>query len=316
MKRIILMGVPHHDNLGDIAIAYAEKEFIKDHFSNYELICFPEENLIENVKAECKNIKKEDLIFLHGGGNFGNQYINIEMERRYIIDNFQNNKIIMFPQTIYFTEDDIGNREMQISKNIYSKHKDLTIIAREQKSYEIIKKEFTKNKILFLPDIVMYLNKYEEKERDGLLVILRNDKEKSISDYETKKLLSNASQVYKKIEITDISYGSYLKEEELENRLFNMWEKYKQAELVITDRLHGMIFAAITKTPCIALGNYNHKVKSFYNTWFEKVETMQFIHNANEVKDAVENIRKCSKLIDLDRFKREFNKLVDIIKEN
>ena len=47
-----------------------------------------------------------------------------------------------------------------------------------------------------------------------------------------------------------------------EEKIEEMLKKYRKCQLVITDRLHGMIFAAITSTPCIALGNYNHKIKS------------------------------------------------------
>lgn len=42
----------------------------------------------------------------------------------------------------------------------------------------------------------------------------------------------------------------------------NKYIKFRECELVITDRIHGMIFAAITGTPCIALSNY--KIKGTY----------------------------------------------------
>ena len=36
-------------------------------------------------------------------------------------------------------------------------------------------------------------------------------------------------------------------------------EEFQSAELVITDRLHGMIFSVITGTPCIAFDNLMRK---------------------------------------------------------
>ena len=36
MNNILLFGIPHHDNLGDSAIAIAEKEIIKKIFPNYK----------------------------------------------------------------------------------------------------------------------------------------------------------------------------------------------------------------------------------------------------------------------------------------
>lgn len=316
MKRVLLMGTPPYYNLGDIAIEYAERNFIKVHFPQCELICFSEENLAETVKSEKENINKEDLIFLHGGGNIGNQYISIEKNRRYIIENFPENKIVIFPQTIYFTEDEIGKEELKISKEIYSKHKNLTIIAREKESYEIMKKEFTENKVELFPDIVMYLNKYEERKRKGVLAIFRKDVEKMISEYEEKRIIKVLSNMYDNIEITDLAYSKRVSKEELNKKLFDIWDKYRQAELVVTDRLHGMIFAFITNTPCIALGNYNHKVESLYNTWFKDVETIQFVNNADEVNLAIERINKSNKLIDSKTFIKDFDRLLNIVKES
>ena len=41
-------------------------------------------------------------------------------------------------------------------------------------------------------------------------------------------------------------------------------DEFAKAEIVITDRLHGMIFATITGTPCIAFDNLSNKVSGVY----------------------------------------------------
>ncbi|MGN1298842.1 MAG: polysaccharide pyruvyl transferase family protein [Candidatus Scatovivens sp.] len=314
MKKIILMGIPHHDNLGDVAIGYAEKKFIKENFPEYELICLPEENLIEHAEKEKNNIKEEDIIFLHGGGNFGNQYIIIENYRRKIIELFPNNKIIMFPQTIYFTENETGKIELEKSKRIYSSHKNLIITAREEKSLEIIKREFCKNRILYLPDIVTYLNEIGQNDRNGALLILRNDREKSIK-LEDEIAIQNIAKIhFNNIEKTDISEGKYYEEQFLEKKLFDIFEKYRRFELVITDRLHGMIFAMITGTPCIALKNYNYKVESFYK-WFENINYIEFLKNISDLENKIKTLKKVEPEYSNEQFKKEFNKLIDIVKE-
>ena len=55
-----------------------------------------------------KMLNKKDVLILTGGGNFGNQYMDDEKIRRLVIQKFPQNKIIMFPQTMYFTNDAIG----------------------------------------------------------------------------------------------------------------------------------------------------------------------------------------------------------------
>ena len=56
-------------------------------------------------------------------------------------------------------------------------------------------------------------------------------------------------------------------------------KKFKQisrAKVVVTDRLHGMIFCAFTNTPCIVLSNYNHKIKNSYETWLNHLDYIKF----------------------------------------
>lgn len=139
-KKIIYTLVPTHGNLGDQAIAYASRKYLKDNFSEYEVIEINCEDSYKYTNALKNIVKKDDLIFLHGGGNMGNHYIPEEEARRHIINTFPNNKIISFTQTMYFSNDEEGRRELKKTKEVYDSHKDFTIIAREDKSYDIMKK--------------------------------------------------------------------------------------------------------------------------------------------------------------------------------
>ena len=70
-------------------------------------------------------------------------------------------------------------------------------------------------------------------------------------------------------------------------KLFNTMGKklqeFADAEFVITDRLHGMVFAAITETPCIVFSNYNQKVKGTY----EWISCLPYIKYARDVRDSL-----------------------------
>lgn len=60
-------------------------------------------------------LNDDDLIFLQGGGNLGDKWLNEERLRRTIIESFPNNKIVILPQTIYFSKND-GGKEFEISQ--------------------------------------------------------------------------------------------------------------------------------------------------------------------------------------------------------
>ena len=102
MRKIIIMGIPHHGNLGDNAIAIAEEQMVERYFPEYEVVKLPEKNLIEYASSIIDDVNDEDVILLHGGGNIGDTYMVPEEGRRYIIETFKSNKIIIFPQTAYF----------------------------------------------------------------------------------------------------------------------------------------------------------------------------------------------------------------------
>lgn len=92
-------------------------------------------------------------------------------------------------------------------------------------------------------------------------------------------------------------------------------EEWSQVGLVLTDRLHGMIFAAITGTPCIAFSNYNHKVKETY----EWIKYLPYIKYAESVDQAKEHITELLEMKDC-RFDNTplqpyFNKLSQILRE-
>ncbi len=315
-KKIFLLGTPEHNNIGDHAIAYAQLQLIKNSLNDYEIIIVPECHIKNHLNTLKKQVKLGDVICLIGGGNLGNEYLYIEKERRITIKTFSKNSIIIFPQTVYFSKDKTGNKELEISKKIYSKHKKLTIYAREEWSYNFLKKHFYKNEIRFCPDVVLSLSCNFNFKRENALMCLRSDVESilNIDDFNNIKsiLLNN----YKYVDITDMGYFKCLGSNEREKVLTNKLEQFSQYNLIITDRLHGMIFSIITGTPCIVIGNYNHKVEGVYKL-VSNLNYVQFINSLEELEEAIKNVKipSDSEKYSTKIFEKNFNDLKLIIKE-
>ncbi len=315
MKKLIIMGIPHHGNIGDNAIAVAEEELIKKIFPQYKLYKMQEKYLDICVNRAKNFINDDDIILLHGGGNIGDTYERPEKGRREVIKTFPNNKIIIFPQTAYFSDTEKGKKELEISKEIYNAHKNLIIMAREEKSYQFMKKHFYNNKIYLTPDIVMTLNKSLNKDREGVLLLFRTDKEKTLEDQKIEKIKEIAKNKFGKYVMSDMNLGSGIvniggkKREEVLN---NKFEQFQSSKIAITDRLHGMIFAAITETPCVVFGNFNHKISESYK-WLKKLEYIQFCDNIEEIEQAIEKVTNVkSKKYD-NKFAEEA--IIDVLKK-
>ena len=311
MKKILLIGVPHHNNLGDNALAEAEERFIKDNFPDYDYYEIAEE-FVETGIAEIKErISDKDIIFYHGGGNLGDEYLYIEEERRRTVEEFPNNLIIFFPQTIFFK----NNMELEKSKKIYNKHKKLVMMAREEISYRIMKKEFKNNKVIKTPDIVTYLNETKDSgKREGLLCLFREDVEAKTTEDEKILICECAKKFLNKIEYSDTACGDPIPAEKRLKKLESVFEKYRKSKLIITDRLHGMIFAAITSTPCIALSTYNHKVKATakYLAHLGYIKYLEDLSNIEKIINELINTKY--KPYDNKKAKQEFNQIVDIVR--
>ena len=303
MKKAVLIGVPHHNNLGDHAITIAERKYLKDNFKEYKYYEISEETLETCIEKVKNVIDEEDILFLHGGGNLGDEYLYVEEGRRKVIQLFPNNRIVFFPQTMYFSDTKRGKEELEKSKKIYSQHNKLLIIAREDVSYKRMKEEFKNNKIIKTPDIVTYLDKSDKtkQNREGLLMILRNDVESNLSKEQIDKICLMSKKYFSKIEINDTAKGNGISEKNRDAKIEEMLNKYRKSQLVITDRLHGMIFAAITSTPCIALGNYNHKIKACSKT-LEHLGYIQYIEDIDKIEEQIKYLIS----VNFDKYSNEF----------
>lgn len=294
-KKFIMIGTPDHGNLGDHAITQAQYKFLDDNFKNYKTIELDLNEYYSNIDFIKKYINSDDIIIINGGGNFGDEYLFDENIRRNAIKAFINNKIILFPQTIYFKENEKGKKELEISKSIYNNHKDLTLVAREKVSYEKMKKEFNKCNVILTPDIVLYLNEEINNQiRSGALCCLRSDLESKLSENQKKFIANELKDKFKEISITDTVINKSVSKIERDKILKSKFNEFRNSELVITDRIHGMIFAAITGTPCIALSNYNYKVKGTYE-WIKNLGYIKFTDDINEIPTLIQELKSVKK---------------------
>lgn len=277
-KKIYYLSTPSHGNMGDQAIAEASVKFFRDKFPEYEIIEVYREDVNKYARAIKKCLNKDDLIFIIGGGNMGNLYLWEEETRRQIIKLFNKNPIISMTQTITFTNDLEGTKELEKTKKIYNNHPNLSLIAREKKSYKKMEKEFINANVLINPDIVLYLfNQFEvdNTQRNRIMTCLRSDKE-SILGNKKQQFLSELGQEYPNVFNYDTVINEDVYRESRTQKLNEMFNEFRKSKVVITDRLHGMVFCAITKTPCIVTKSLDYKVTGTYE-WIKDLNYIKLV---------------------------------------
>lgn len=292
-KKVYIIGEAYNGNLGDQAINAVEYEIIKnivrDQYEIIEILC---NEFWQYYNWLHKNIKKDDVIFFTGGGSIGDIYIEAEEIRQNIIYKFKHNTIIIFPQTIYWGKSYISKKIQKMSQKIYNRHRDLLICTREKYSYELAGKLYPQNERCLVPDLVL---KYKPKKkisaynRQGILLCLRNDEE-SIIDQKEKDIIYNfCVKNTKSVQYTDTFIPELMISNLSERRKYidSKINEFSRAKLIITDRLHGMILASISETPCIVISNYNYKIEGVYD-WIKNLSYIVFMpHFSLEVFEKV-----------------------------
>lgn len=294
-QKIVVALAADYGNLGDVAITYAQTQFLKKQFPEAEVIDFPISKTFSHMKSLKSIINPNDIITIVGGGNTGDMYDDIEFCRQFIIKQFRNNKIVCFPQTIDFSETPIGRRALERAIKVYSKHKNISVSAREEKSFNKFSHLFTKNRVVMSPDIVLSLDKSDPSvDRKGITIVLRADGEKNMSKLSQKELIDKVSSKYS-VRFNDTHINkSRMSVEERKVELESIWGIFRKSKIVITDRLHGMIFCAITTTPCIAIDNSNKKVSGVYNAWLKDIPKIKVMEkfSVDEVMKTIECLLK------------------------
>ena len=320
-KKIFIALTADYRNIGDIAITIAQRKLLSDIFPDRKIVEIPMTNAFDYENYIKDILNEDDILTLIGGGNLGNVYLSFEERRRFIIELFKNNKSISFPQSIDFLLTSDGIEEFKKSIEIYSQNQNLTILAREHKSFEIMKNNF-KNNVKLVPDIVFYLrNKLTQSsnlDRKNITLCLRNDREKITCDSFAESLESLLIQNnFKDISIVDtIIENKCISSSARVTALEEFFNKnYYNSKLIITDRLHGMIFAIITNTPCIAFDNSNKKISSTYHTWLKDYPLVKFFDKFDE-KEILEviNYFHSNNFNDTTiNFEEEFNELINLL---
>jgi len=315
-KKVYLFGAPDYANLGDHAIAEAEHKFFKDTLSAkvYEI---PQKDykLAKNVAMQ--HISPSDLIVVTGGGFLGSLWFDAERQVRDIIKTFSNNPIVIMPQTLYWENTQRWQKECKKTQRIYAAHPNLTFCARDKKTQQLVKELYPSCHVILAPDMVLY-NDWKDwlddsQQRRGALICLKNDKESILSE----EIRDDLQLIGKKLCGTAFDGNTDLLKavslEERESALRAKLNDFRAAELVITDRLHGLIFAAVTETPCVALNNVNHKLRETFE-WVKHLPYLRFAKGLDTVEDlARQVIFTAERNFDSLHFKSYFNDLENLI---
>lgn len=273
VKHILWIGAfpARHKNVGDHAQTVAVKYFFEAQFKGYKVIRLDRNEAVEQwreIESLSKKFTKDDILIIHSSGDFGSQHYKKEgcwhETRRNLVKLFPQCKSINLPTTVMYSKDEFGQSVLEEDKTIFSME-NFALLCREEVSLSMVKDKIN-CKTIFFPDFVFYLQRKEsEKKRKGVLVVLRSDSEANLNDSERKALIQELKRSFGEVTVADILNAKFPVVKGTEDQFVShIQDVYEEHELVVTDRMHGMILAVTTNTPCLALDSgIPHKINAY-----------------------------------------------------
>lgn len=310
-----LVMTPEHGNLGDHAIAEAEETLLgKNHINCFEVTG---KSLLLLQRRGKLSIFDGSKIVINGGGNLGTIWPEYEGLIQDIFLSNPNSKILLMPSTVFYDGTEFGEYVADRSSKVINSHKNGMLFARERYSYEVMKRMY--RNVWLSPDVVFTMNKCKDRtDREGCVLCFRSDRERILSSDEEKKIQEMAGDFYKKVTPSDMDLKTGISNRQRDRELNRKLELFASSELVITDRLHGMLFSVITGTPCLLLGSMSPKIEGSFQ-WVSELGYVFYAHDAEELlsilPDVVKNIKGKSFSYHAGYFANAFSSLFSYLSE-
>ena len=320
-----LMGLGNRfPNLGDQAQATAIPLWFKKHFP-MQVIEIKNDQIYQCLPLLKKHIKNNDIVFLHSGGNFGDDWYQTQLDREAIITCLKNNKIIQLPQTIFYSNSALGKQVLKHSQQVIQAHPSLLLFGRDFQSTALANQIFPITKVYARPDMVLSLQDVVSDIPSfnntancvGLkktLLILRNDKEGIYNNSIKQEMAKSLSDIGYETTIWDTDVDDFFPDGKKLITIIKYLRFIASFDAVVTDRYHGLIFSVLVKKPCVVMRTHNHKLTSAFD-WFDEVNFTRRADNIEDVKNALSDLEKLTEYSAPDWNEKHFDPMAKEVKD-
>lgn len=286
VRHVVFLDYPVYLNIGDLLIAAGTKSFFKA--NQYNVI--HEFSLLEQESC-LKHIKPGQTIVMQGGGNFGDLWAGHQDFRLWVISNFPDNKIVILPQSLHYTDQIKLNETLER----LDQHKDLTICVRDEKSLSML--ENLKNvRVHLSPDMAHHLwgnplySKNAGVTKPSPLLFIRRDEEGSdqseIYQHYDRSLMIDWPEI---IEPSSLKIYNLIRRYVYKTShpvlrqlpkafIWNCFANYlvckciryfSRYPAVVTDRLHGTILTLLLAKPVTLIDSGYGKLTRYAECWLK-----------------------------------------------
>lgn len=307
-----LLDVPNYANAGDSAILLGQLAFLAErHGRRPAHMCDPVTYDPAVIRRRCGG----RLLFLHGGGNFGDIWPLHQDFRERVLRDFPDFKIVQLPQSIHFGDDGALAR----ARRAIDRHRDFTLLVRDRRSLDFAERHFACPTLL-CPDLAFAMDARPPERRPDLdvLCLMRTDKESAVADDVGARLramgLRVAAADWKderrgplhvvqdrflatlgrrpRLRAWDatatLDHGIRLRL--ARSRVRTGSDILARGRAVVTDRLHGHVLCVLSGIPHVVLDNRFGKVRALHDAWTTDLPGVAFADTPDAVPDLLRRV--------------------------
>jgi pyruvyl transferase EpsO len=247
-------------------------------------------------------------IFLVGGGNFGDLHPKHQRLREGVLADFPGNPVVQLPQTIDFRSPDARGR----CGRAIAAHGRFRLLVRDERSVDVARAELGVTASL-CPDLALFLDAppRSRPREGGILWLARADAHRRhepprepdvrVSDWPDARVsvrrwaLKMCSRIVRRplVHVLPLrgalsaTFGPAARE-----HVGLAFDWISSADVVVTDRLHGHLFALLTGTPQVLLDDATGKVRRFHDAWTRGTTG---VHPCDDVAHALAEARRLAR---------------------
>ena len=303
-ERVAVVDYPAHQNFGDSLLYLGQEKYLDK--LGYQVSYIGD---VHRYSADfLRRRHPTGPIFLHGGGSLGDRYQEIQSFREQLISDFPDRPIVQFPQSMDFSSPKAAAR----ARAVFSAHPDLTLLLRDQVSLEKARQAFPDTRTEYCPDVAFgngWLPTPGPVTRD-LTMLLRGDTEQAHdNNFELTELTSrtfdwhygaSGELMWKALAIPRAAirrapairpYSQSLLESTFQvmarMNVRRARTLLRPSRLLLTDRLHAAVLAALMKKPVVLLDNSYGKIAPIYAEYLHTLPSVHFARGVTEARQLV-----------------------------
>lgn len=290
---------PMHFNVGDAAITLGQARLAVDVGASLGAV-------LDRRSYRSDLVASDSLPVIAGGGNWGGLYPTHHKLRLRVLDELRGRDVVQMPQSIQYASEDHRNE----LRRAVDKHGRLTLLVRDQRSYDIAAKDYD-CAVHLVPDLVLTLGRVSAPQPSTDVVVQgRTDREaqEATTDLPTfdwlepprasaSRLAFQAAHLANRAQRrvpqrisgpATVSATRMLAEINLRRGA----ELLGRGRYVVTDRLHGHVLASLIGRPHVVVDDRYGKIRALHETWLADDPLSDLVTSWVAVPEALARLRE------------------------